>query len=56
VVRVGRDAGQDVAEVVEGVHLVSVAGGDDGEPGRGDAASVVAGEEHPVLAFMRSSA
>ena len=52
VVRVGGDAGQDVAEVGERFDVVSAAGGQEGEEDRGGSASVVGAAEQPVFRLI----
>ena len=52
----GGQAGEDVAEVGEGLDLVRFAGGDQAEEDRGAVAPRFAGHEEPVLPVMLSSA
>jgi len=43
-----RDAGEHVAEVIEDVDAVSVAGGDEGEEDGGGMTAVVGSQKRPV--------
>jgi hypothetical protein len=52
----GGEAGEDVAEVGEGVDLMPVPTRDEAEEHRGGVPAGVAAAEEPVLAIMRSSA
>jgi hypothetical protein len=50
----GRDAREYVAEVGEGIDLMTVATGDQAEEDRGGVPAGVASAEEPVLSVMRS--
>ena len=46
----GADAGQDVAQISEGIHVESFAGGDQAAQHGGGPATVVAAIERPIAA------